>query len=143
MHVLPFTGDDAVRAWLTKAKIGDGTWVVADLVHDPLPMVYVPIPGLEGATALGLDTGAQGTSFAPKAIAAMGAVRTGSSPHEGLGGSREMAKYRVDRFDLYGVVFALEANESEFESGLLGMNVLGRLVFVVDGPARRLWLHHR
>ena len=143
VYFLPGTGDDAVRAWLTKTKIANGDWAIADVIHDPNPTAYVPVAGLAAAMALTVDTGAQRTHLPKEALAAMKAVRKGSSPSEGIGGRRELATYRVDQFDLYGLKIGLDVTEAQLESGLLGIDVLGRLVFVMDGPARRMWMHLR
>lgn len=143
LHLLPATGGAAVSAWLTESHVGDGRWCNVDLVLDPTPILYVPVDGLEQPMPMVLDTGASRTSFPSSYFAATGSEATGTTASEGVGGRLDVATHRVPAFDLFGLKLDLEATEAIGEKGLLGMDVCGKLVVLVDGPARKAWFHHR
>lgn len=143
LHLVPSTGKEAVRAYLEATRIGVGAWASAPFDVESTPVLRLPVEGQEQPLPLWIDTGAQGTTLPREAILALHATPVGTQTSEGIGGSRELAKHRIEGFDLFGLKFGLEVTESRTGKGLLGMDVLSQLVVVLDGPARTLWLHHR
>jgi hypothetical protein len=145
VHLLPEGGLERVKDYLRVAKIGDGQWPSGVLEFTPLPLV--PFTVTDGGVAtkyhLTLDTGAVSSGLPRPAIAAMGLQPIRKQVHGGVGGTYEADVYRVEGFDMFGFTLGFDASASMREHGMLGMDILGSLVLVVDGPARTVWLHHR
>lgn len=143
LHILTEGGVEKVEAYLTSAKIADGAWGHAVIEFLPTPVLPFRVPGVADPLPFHLDTGAVGTSLPQAMITALGLQPLRKQKSSGVDGTREADVYRVENFSLFGLAFAFEATASAREQGLLGMDVLGELVFVIDGPQRTLWLHHR
>ena len=143
LHLVPSTGNEAVRAYLEATRIGVGAWATTTFEVEATPVLRLPVEGLEQPLPLWIDTGAQGTTLPREAILAMKATPLGTRKNEGIGGSHELAEHRIEGFDLFGLKLGLQVTESRTGKGLLGMDVWAQLVVVLDGPARTMWLHHR
>ncbi len=143
LHVLPNGGADAIRSCIEDAKIGNGAWASATIEFHPLPILPLDVAGVAETLRLEIDTGAVASSLPKRAITALRLAPIGRRPRGGVDGTYETDAYRLEHFNLFGLSLDFEVTASELEQGLLGMDVLGSLVFVLDGPRRTLWLHHR
>ena len=145
LHLLPTgTDSEAIAAYLADAGIGEGTWVQIPIDFRPRPFVPLNIEGLEdGALEMEIDTGAMTTSLPRAAIEALGLVSTGTTTSRGIDGVYEDETYDLEDFGLYGFLVSTQVKRSALEYGLLGMDVLGEFVLVLDGPNGMVWLHHR
>ncbi len=145
LHVLPPGSKFAdIEAYLSQAEVGLGTWGILPYEARPDPFFELRIKGLEGeAPTLEIDTGAVTSSFPPKAIEALGLEATGTAKSQGMGGVFEESTYNLVDFQLLKFFINCEIKQSPLDYGLLGMDVLGQFVFVLDGPGHGLWLFHR
>ncbi|TDJ74546.1 MAG: hypothetical protein E2O39_04870 [Planctomycetota bacterium] len=145
LHMLPAgTDSDGIAAYLRDAEIGDGTWAQMPIDFRPCPFVSLDIEGsAEVAAEMELDTGAESASLPAVAIEALGLEATGTATARGLDGTYEEATYHLEKFGLYGFPVTGQFKRSPLDYGLLGMDVLGEFVFILDGPGETVWLHHR
>lgn len=147
LHLLPPASDRAaIRTYLHEAELGDGAWAVIDTEFRPSPFLPLDTRGaLESPVEVEIDTGATDTSLPEELIAALALPETEAPEIElrGVGGTRSSKAYRLEGFGLFGFRISAEIRSNPLAYGLLGMDVLGEFVFVLDGPGRALWLHHR
>lgn len=147
LHLLPPSTDRAgIQAYLEGAQLGKGAWAVVDTELRPSPFLRLDLHGrLADEAWIGLDTGATDTSLPERVIAALELppTDTGSVELRGVGGARTAQTYLLRDFGIFGFRVTNEIYSNPLDHGLLGMDVLGEFVFVLDGPSRALWLHHR
>ena len=145
VHFLPPSTDQGgIQRYLGEAKVGSGKWVIAPAPFRPCPFLAFDVAGLEpGAIELEIDTGATATSLPLAAIRALDLKPTGRYEARTIAGVEVGNTYRVKGMDLFGLKISAEIQESALEFGLLGMDVLGELVVVLDGPGGKIWLHRR
>jgi len=143
LHLLPQGGAAAVQAYLEKADVGAGAWGHVPLEFRPCPFLSLDMPGVSQVVELELDTGAEFSSLPRAALAALGLEPIGQRVSTGVGGSHTSDTYRIQDLNLFGLSIEVVVCESATEFGLLGMDVLGEFVVVLDGPEQTLWLHHR
>jgi len=145
LHVLPPGSKHAdIESYLGQAEVGFGTWGVLAYEARPDPFFELNIKGFEGqAPSLEIDTGAVTSSFPQAAIEALGLKATGTAMSQGIGGTYEESTYDLVDFQLLKFFINCEIKRSPLDYGLLGMDVLGQFVFVLDGPGQALWLFHR
>lgn len=145
LHVLPPNSDRAaVQEYLRSAKLGVGEWAAVELAFRPSPFLPLDVKGLPGGgVGLEIDTGATNTSIPQRAVDALQLESTGVSPVRTIHGVHEMRDYRLNRFGLFGLEISATVHATPTDSGLLGMDILGQLVLVVDGPNKTVWLHRR
>jgi len=141
LHLLPAKQD--VAEYLSANKIGAGKWVQVPLSMRPCPFLPLLLTATELEAEIEVDTGAATSSFPADVIAALDLTPTGTAQAQGIDGFYEEATYVLESFGFYGFELSLEIKRSPLEYGLLGMDVLGEFVFLIDGPAETLWLHHR
>lgn len=142
-HLLSQSGSPDVRAYLQEAKVGDGAWVTVTLGPAPCPLLPLEVAGVAEPVRLALDTGAIASSLPKAAIVALHLQPIGTRTRGGVDGTYATDEYHLENFNLFGLTMAFDVTASPLAHGLLGMDVLGSLVLVLDGPARTLWLHHR
>ncbi|MDF1837784.1 MAG: aspartyl protease family protein [Planctomycetota bacterium] len=145
LHVLPIGSEfEDIEDYLGRAEVGIGAWGLMPYDARPCPFVALEIPGVQGAAPeLEIDTGAVTSSFPRSAIEALGLKATGTTMSQGLGGVFEEATYELEDFQLLKFFIDCEIKSSPLDFGLLGMDILGQFVFVLDGPGHGLWLFHR
>jgi hypothetical protein len=131
---------------LKEADLGIGAWAMASADFRPSPLLALDLPVDVGSPAeIEIDTGSTSTSF-PEAWAIaleLPRAETDSVEMRGVGGTRQAQAYKLENFGLYGFLVTAQVYSNALEYGLLGMNVLGEFVLILDGPGRTLWLHHR
>ena len=144
LHLLPpdHSGGEEVQAYLGEAAIAGGTWIQAPIELRPCPFLEITHEDVS-VGEIEIDTGASGTSLAVRTIDALELEPIGTRTSMGIDGEREGTTYALEDFGLYGFSISTEVKAAATDYGLLGMNVLGQFVFVVDGPASLFWLHHR
>lgn len=143
LHLLPRGGTEVLREYLRSAEVGDGAWAMAPIAFRPCPFLPLEVAGLESSVELELDTGAGSTSLPRAAIAALGLEPIGTHTLGSVGGNYDAELYALEDFGLFGLRIQTNVTAAVGEYGLLGMDILGELVVVLDGPARTLWLHRR
>jgi len=142
LHALPPTwGREAISEYLGEADLGDGPWVVVVAEFDPCPFLTMTVDQVD--YRLEVDTGATATSFPRSAFEALGIEPRGRYSTKTITGADEGHTYDVQGLDLFGMKVSGEFREGALDHGLLGMDVLGALVVVLDGPGRSIWLHNR
>jgi len=143
LHLLPpATARQGIIDYLSAADVGDGDWIVVEAKFDPCPFLPLEVEGLE-PLEIEIDTGAGMMCLPQRAVDAMALepVSTGEAP--GLAGMKAVRTYQLENFDLFGVRITTEVQATSDDYGLLGMDVLGQFVLLVDGPGRTIWLHRR
>ncbi len=145
LHVLPpETKAGDIETYLGQVQVGIGTWGLMPFEARPCPFVDINIEGLEGeAPELEIDTGAVTSSFPGRAIEALGLQSTGTTLSQGIGGVFAESSYDLKGFKLLEFYVHCEIKRSPLGHGLLGMDILGKFIFVLDGPGGDLWLFHR
>lgn len=145
LHLLPpGTDRDGIRAYLEEADLGAGAWAVVEIDFRPCP--FLPLDAHETELVeIEVDTGATDTSLPEPVIAALDLPLAGPGTVGlvGVGGSRQSPRYLLEDLGLFGLRVRAEVHANALEYGLLGMDVLGEFVVVLDGPGESLWLHHR
>ena len=143
LHVLPPATDrQGLIDYLSAADVGDGNWIVVEARFDPCPWLPLEVAGLEGLE-IEVDTGAGMMCLPQRAIDALGLEPVGSGEAPGLEGLKPVRTYELEGFDLFGISITTEVQSISDEHGLLGMDVLGQFLLLVDGPGQTIWLHHR
>jgi hypothetical protein len=147
LHLLPPSTDRAgIKAYLEGNELGKGAWAVVDTVPQPSPSLKLDLRGrLADEVWIHLDTGSTYTSLPERVVVALKLppTDTGSAELRGVGGTRTAQAYLLKDFGFFGFRVTNEIYSNSRDYGLLGMDVLGEFVFVLDGPGRALWLHHR
>lgn len=145
LHLLPpESGQAEIERYLADAELGLGTWRVQPAAYRPRPFLPLGAPGLDdGTLEVLIDTGADSCSFPPVFLDTLGLEAKRSSSFAGIGGNYEAQLYQLDDFDLLGFAVSSEVHRTPLDHAVLGMNVLGEFVFVLDAPSERFWLHHR
>jgi predicted aspartyl protease len=145
LHLLPLeTGEQGIVDYLTEQEVGDGAWAVAPIDFRPCPYLPCSIEGLgpDGIEIL-IDTGASSTSLPMVAIEALGLEPVGTYQSVTIAGISEGNTYQLEDFGLYGLLIDATIHGGKLDHGLMGMDILGELVVVFDGPGERIWLHNR
>jgi len=143
LHLLPQGGTEVLRSYLHSTGVGDGAWAMTPLEFRPCPFLAFDVAGLEQPVELEIDTGAGSTSLPRAAIEALGLAPIGTRTLGAIGGNHDEDLYRVESLGLFGLRVSANVTAARGAYGLLGMDVLGALVIVLDGPGRTLWLHRR
>ncbi len=147
LHLLPPDCErPAIEQYLGEQDLGRGAWVVVEAPFRPSPMLPLQVtvaPGSELEFEIEVDTGATGTSLPKAAIEALALAPAGSFESRTVSGPFVGRTYELEGLSLFGLRVSAQVQESALEFGLLGMDVLGELVLVLDGPGKRIWLHRR
>jgi len=145
LHVLPSESTQAsITAYIAEQGLGEGQWGLLTLDDSTSrPTVSMTLGGTEDSYDLLIDTGADLTSFPKPALAALGLSPLRSVDARSVGGAFSSSLYRIENLDWFGFSISVTVKASELEHGMVGMDILGEFVFVLDGPGRRLWLHRR
>jgi predicted aspartyl protease len=141
MHVLPRGGVDTLREYITITGLGQGTWTRVRADFRPSPFLPLTIAGVD--IEVEIDTGAGSTDLPARAIDELGLQRIGTQWVGAVGGTYTSDLYRIDDLSLFGFEFDAVVGATPREYGLLGMDILGQLVLVLDGPERTTWFHRR
>ena len=143
LHLLPPATDrQGIIDYLSAADVGDGNWVVVDAEFRPCPFLSMSVEGLDDLE-LEVDTGAGMMCLPQRAIDALGLRPVGGGEAPSLEGLKSVTTYLLEGFDLFGIRVTTEVQSISDDYGLLGMDVLGKFLLLVDGPGRTIWLHHR
>lgn len=153
LHLLPAgTDNDAIVEYVKGAEIGAGTWASVPIDFRPCPFVSLDVERPKEVDAestaevdaeMEIDTGAASSSLPAVAIEALGLEATGTATSRGIDRTFEESTYDLADFGLYGFRVAGQFKRSALDYGLLGIDVLGEFVFILDGPGATVWLHHR
>lgn len=143
LHLLPKASDSAaIVRYIEAEKIAEGAWAQVDADCRPCPHLRIELPGLEGPVDIEVDTGAASTGLPMRAIEALGLQPLRETYTTGVGGRHDCHEYHTT-LDLFGVAVSLDVHDLAIDRGLLGMDVLSLFVVVLDGPGKKVWLHHR
>lgn len=146
LHLVPSTGEqEEISTYLSQAEISNGEWTALDIEYLPLPYMDMQANTLEAndGRRILIDTGAVSSSFPDDQCRAMGMEPSGESTHEGVDGTYEMTKYGSQELTLFGFTCTLDITGRVDTNGILGMDLFSQFVLILEGPAQRLWLHHR
>lgn len=145
VHLLPpGSGIEEIKEYLRDAQVGDGQWAVLEIDFRPCPYLPLSVDGeADGLHELLIDTGASKTCLSQPVIDALGLEPTGSYKARSIAGIYEGLTYRLEGLGLLGLKVSADVQDTPLEHGMLGMDVLGKLVVVLEGEAGRLWLHLR
>lgn len=145
LHLLPAeAGIEEIKAYIRDEDIGDGTWAARDVEYRPRPFLGLSITGEpDGLHEVLIDTGASKTSLTQPVIDLLGLEAMGTYKARSISGVFEGRTYRLEGLGLLGLEVSVEVQGTTLDHGMLGMDVLGELVVVFEGPGRRLWLHLR
>jgi predicted aspartyl protease len=141
MHVLPHGGVDVLREYISTRGFGVGAWTPLRADFRPSPFLPLTVAGVE--IEVEIDTGAGSTDLPARAIEQLGLERIGTQWISAVGGTYTSDLYRFADLSLFGLEFDAVVGTTTREYGLLGMDILGRLVFVLDGPAGTVWIQRR
>jgi predicted aspartyl protease len=139
LHLLP-GGHEAIVAYLeTGPRPWPAEWTRLPLLERDDPTIEFAFD--EGPTVdLRLDTGATGISFPSGVLEGLGLDVVGTNVSGTATGRHESDVYAMKSFEIAEWRFACHVHGAAKDYGLLGMELLGEFVFVVDGPGRELWL---
>lgn len=145
LHLLPIdTDEEGIAAYLAEQEVGDGAWAVAPIDYRPCPYLPASIDGLEpDDIEILIDTGASSTSLPMLAIEALGLEPVGTFTTVTIAGLSKGNTYELEDFGLYGLLIDATIHGGKLDHGLMGMDILGELVVLLDGPGGRIWLHNR
>ncbi|MCU0864958.1 MAG: retroviral-like aspartic protease family protein [Planctomycetes bacterium] len=143
LHILPKAADDdAIVRYIETQKIAEGAWAKVEADFRPCPHLRISLPNLDEPIEIGLDTGAASTGLPLRAIEALGLTPLRETYTTGVGGRHDCREYHTT-LDLFGLAVSLDVHDLAIDKGLLGMDVLSLFVVVLDGPGKKVWLHHR
>jgi predicted aspartyl protease len=146
LHVLPPGIDqNGIRRYLGEAKIVSGDWVVlGNVPYRPCPFLDLELgtsPSVD--FSLEIDTGSTNTQFTKAAIDALRLQPTGTYEASTISGPSTGKKYMLSNMGFFGVHITGEIEDGALDHGLLGMDILNQLVFVLDAPGKSVWLYRR
>ncbi len=122
----------------------NGIWRGEPIDFRPRPFVKFHL--LQGQdripVELLIDTGATHTSM-PQPICDLLGPPLGLRMKMGLDGRYQAKTYGLSNFPLCGFTIGGEVVGSRQEYGLLGMDILGDFVLILNGPAKAFLVHHR
>ena len=136
--------DEGITEFIRERRDLNGTWRGEPIEFRPRPFVKFDI--LQGSdrfpVELLIDTGATNTSM-PKSICKLLGPPVGLRTKIGLDGRYRAKSYSLNNFPLCGFTIGGEVVESRQEYGLLGMDILGGFVLILNGPTKQFLVHHR
>ncbi|MFN0243021.1 MAG: retroviral-like aspartic protease family protein [Planctomycetota bacterium] len=143
LHLLPpdmrRTG---IETYLGAADIGRGDWVIATADFRPCPFLTLDVEGV-GELEIEVDTGAGMMCLPERVIDALALTPVGVGEAPSLAGPKQVRTYLLENFGLFGTRIRTEVQAIRDEHGLLGMDVLGGFVLVLNAPEKTVWLHRR
>jgi len=142
LHLVPNDGPDAVQRYVESNDLGRGSWLKLEVPFGPQPAIPIDIDEAD-ELELWLDTGAEVTSLPARLLEYFASTPTGTTEVGGIGGRFVREAHTLTDFRFFGLSISGEFSASAIERGLIGMDVLGQFVLVLDGPAHTVWLHHR